>query len=153
MHVNTSRFGGIEIGEEDVITFPEGIIGFSDCKRYSLVVPEDGAPLKWLQSLERPDLAFVVIDPLSFIPEYSVEVSREEINMLQLNDISEARVLCIVVVTLDNIKDTRTNLRGPLVINPKTRIARQLVLSDKYPLRHILFHEGSGNACSQAQAR
>jgi len=153
MHVNTSRFGGIEIEEKEVITFPEGIIGFSDYKHYALVVPEDGAPLKWLQSLDRPDLAFVVIDPISFVPDYSVEVSREEINMLQLNDISEARVLCIVVVTPDNIRETRTNLRGPLVINPKTSIARQLILSEKYPLRHILFHEGSGNACSQAQTR
>ncbi len=153
MHVETSRFGRITVEEKDIVTFPEGIIGFSECKRYVLLAKEGERPFQWLQSLDDGDLAFVVIDPVMIEPNYTVEVGAEEIKPLQLSDVKEARVLTIVVIPPENFKHARTNLRGPIVINPRNNTARQLVLSDEYPIRRPLFQEGSSDACTQAQAR
>ena len=62
--VDTTRFGAIDIEESSVIEFPEGLLGFGDCKRYVLLDHPGGNGLfEWLQSVERPELAFCVIDP------------------------------------------------------------------------------------------
>lgn len=71
MEVRTSRFGTVNIADDRVITFQKGLLGFAECKRFCLLEPAEDACFFWLQSLEDPDLAFVVTDPMIFVPEYS----------------------------------------------------------------------------------
>ncbi len=144
MIVKTNRFGEIEIREEDVIFMPEGLVGFANKKRYILLEDDEQAPFMWYQSIEEPNLCFVVVDPILFIPNYKVEVHPTDVALLELPSPADARVLVILVVP-NNPLDMTANLKGPLVINPKNRLAKQVVLiDDKYPTKYfILRNQGA----------
>lgn len=136
MDVRTTRFGVIQIAEDRVITFPRGLLGFPEAKRYCLLEPGDDACFFWLQSLDDASLAFVVTDPALFISEYSVPIRPEQMGDLGLAKLEEAQVFVIV-----NKIDTQLtgNLQGPLVINTLTRQGEQLVLAEKrWTTRHPL---------------
>ena len=134
MVVHTSRFGPVEVDEQRIISFARGILGFPQYKNYVLIQPEEDSTFYWLQSAEAADLAFVVTDPLLFIPDYQVPLREETRQDLALADLSEANVLVIV----NKVADTLTaNLQGPLVIHATTRAAVQVVISEKkYQTRH-----------------
>ena len=134
MLVHTSRFGAVEVAAASVITFARGILGFPQYKRYVLIQPDEDATFYWLQSVDAADLAFVVTDPLLFVPDYQVPLREETRSELALSDLSEASVLVIV----NKVGDTLTaNLQGPLVIHAVTRAAIQVVISEKkYQTRH-----------------
>jgi flagellar assembly factor FliW len=136
MQVRTTRFGTIEIADERVITFPKGLLGFAEYKRYCLLEPADDACFFWLQSLDDPSLAFVVTDPSFFITEYSVPIRDDQMVELKLPRLEDAQVFVIV----NKIDQSLTgNLQGPLVINTVTRAAEQFVLAEKrWTTRHPL---------------
>jgi flagellar assembly factor FliW len=134
MLVQTSRFGAIEADQERLITFARGILGFPKFRQYVLIQPEAESTFYWLQSVEVPDLAFVVTDPLLFVPDYQVPLREETRQDLSLTDLAQASVLVIV----NKVGDLLTaNLQGPLVIHGTTRAAAQVVISEKkYQTRH-----------------
>jgi flagellar assembly factor FliW len=134
MIVQTSRFGSIEVDQERVISFSRGILGFPKFKNYILIQPEPDATFYWLQSLDAADLAFVVTDPLLFVPDYQIPLREETRQELGLSDLTEANVLVIV----NKVGDTLTaNLQGPLVVHANSRAAAQIVISEKkYQTRH-----------------
>ena len=128
MIIQTSRFGAIEVDSERTIEFPRGILGFPQHRKYILIQPETDSTFYWLQSCEAADLAFVVTDPLLFVPDYSVPIREECRAELGVNDVSEAQVLVIV----NKVNDMLTaNLQGPLVIHAINRKAAQVVISEK----------------------
>lgn len=128
MIIHTSRFGVLEVDDARIITFPKGILGFPDYTRYALIEASEDPCFWWLQSVEAEDLAFVVTDPLLFVPTYRVPIKREQMDELNLGSLEESQVMVIV-----NKRDQvlTGNLQGPLVINCKTLIAEQMVLSDR----------------------
>lgn len=134
MNVNTSRFGAVEVEEGRVIHFARGILGFPQYKNYILIQPETDSTFYWLQSTEAADLAFVVTDPLLFVPDYQVPLREETRVELGLTDLTESNLLVIV----NKVGETLTaNLQGPLVIHAGTREAAQVVISEKkYQTRH-----------------
>jgi flagellar assembly factor FliW len=134
MIVQTSRFGAVEVDADRVISFARGILGFPKYRQYVLIQPEADATFYWLQSVEAADLAFVVTDPLLFVPDYQVPLREETRQDLGLADLSEASVLVIV----NKVGDLLTaNMQGPLVIHATTRAAAQIVISEKkYQTRH-----------------
>ncbi len=136
MNVQTSRFGQVEIAEDRVVTFPKGLLGFQEQKRYCLLRPNDDACFFWLQCVEDPELAFVVTDPVLFVPDYSVPIRAEQSEELRLRSLEDAQVLVIV----NKVDGTLTgNLQGPLVINSSERIGEQLVLAERrWTTRHEL---------------
>ena len=151
MIVQTSRFGPVEVDEGRTIEFPRGILGFPQYKQYILIQPEQDSTFYWLQSLQTADLAFVVTDPLLFVPDYQVPLREETRAELAIQDLSEANVLVIV----NKVGDTLTaNLQGPLVINAITRVAAQIVISEKkYQTRHpILTLQRPGKTAATAPA-
>jgi len=110
------------------MAFPKGLLGFPDFQHYVLIEAGQDSYFWWLQSVSKPDLAFIVTDPTLFIPTYKVPVKAEQISQLNLNTVDDAQVLVIV----NKRGDTLTgNLQGPLVINAKNRVGEQLVLSDR----------------------
>lgn len=141
MELNTSRFGTIQFEENDIIQFPEGIIGFTQYKRYLMYERPQELPFMWLQCIDDPSLAFVIVDPSIFYSNYTIKVSESDVALLGLADIKDAKALVIVVIPTDDPGKTRANLRGPLVINPANKIGRQLVLSEEYPLQYFIFAE------------
>ena len=136
MLIQTSRFGAVEADESRFITFERGILGFPETKVYALVQTGEDSGFLWLQAVDRPDLAFVVCDPRLFVPDYRAPIRNEELEPIGLSDSESAQVFIIV----NKIDDVLTgNLQGPLVVNVETRLARQLVLSDKrFSTRHPL---------------
>lgn len=136
MDVRTTRFGDITIREDRVVTFPKGLLGFGEHRRFCLLEPGEDACFFWLQSLEDPSLAFVVTDPALFVPEYSVPIRPEQMAELGLERLDDAQVFVIV----NKVGDTLTgNLQGPLIINSLTRTGEQLVLAEKkWTTRHAL---------------
>ena len=136
MKVETTRFGQIEADENRLIQFPHGLLGFPEHRDYALIQTNDEGNFFWLQSIDRPDLAFVVCDPLLFIPDYQVPIKQEDLDKIDIKSMNDVQVLIIV----NKIDRTLTgNLQGPLVINVVNRQGRQLVLSEKkYSTRHPL---------------
>jgi flagellar assembly factor FliW len=140
MLVQTSRFGQVDVDEERIIQFPAGLLGFSSYRRFALLQPDDAGIFFWLQSIEAPDLAFVVTDPALWIADFQAQIRREQMDELSLGDVSDAQVLVIV-----NKRDgaLTANLQGPLVINSKNCRAMQLVLAEKrWTTRHTLMQLG-----------
>lgn len=147
MEVQTSRFGKVEIAEDRVINFPKGLLGFQQHMKYCLLQPSEDACFFWLQSLDDPNLAFVVADPAQFFPEYSVPVRQEQMGDLRMTSLEESQVFVIV----NKVGATLTgNLQGPLVVNTRERIGEQFVLAEKkWTTRHeILTLEKPARAVS-----
>ena len=139
MKVNTTRFGNIDVDEEQVITLSEGMLGFSECGQYAIMDDEIGEPFMWMQSMEIPSLAFVVIDPAAILPSYHFSVKKEQIKALDTEDVEKLQVYVIVTMA-SNILDVTVNLQGPLVVNKSKRVGTQIVLNDpNYSTRHPLF--------------
>ncbi|MFQ5489664.1 MAG: flagellar assembly protein FliW [Phycisphaerae bacterium] len=140
MIIETSRFGQLEVDDQRLITFEQGILGFPNIKRYALIQTGEGSGFYWLQSVECTDLAFVVTDPRLFMADYVVPIKAEELTQIGLDSIEGTQVF-IIVNKLDDL--LTGNLQGPLVVNVATRVAKQLVLSDRrYSTRHPLMRVG-----------
>ncbi|MDI6869873.1 MAG: flagellar assembly protein FliW [Bacillota bacterium] len=141
MEVKSTRFGQFEVAEEKVLRFPDGLLGFEHCKRFVILEHDPETPFKWLQSVDDPDLAFVIISPAEFMPEYSVELGRDDVVKLGLKDADDAAVYVLVVIPEDPSAMT-ANLQGPLVLNAERRLGRQVVLADgRYRTRHPILAE------------
>lgn len=128
MWIETSRFGRVDVDESRTITFPRGLLGFPRYTRYVLIEAGQESAFWWLQSVELPDLAFVVTDPSIFVPTYRVPIHEDHLRELGMDGPSEAQVFVIV-----NKRDglLTGNLQGPLVVNVRERVGEQLVLSDR----------------------
>ena len=140
MNVQTTRFGEIEVPQEKIITFPEGILGFSDHKEYVLIDHSPGSPIRWLQALREPSLAFVVMDPLLFKADYQVTIQQKELAVLQTNNGNTILVLTIITIPPGHPEQMTANLKGPVVINLENRLAKQVVLYESsYPTRYPIY--------------
>ncbi len=150
MEVQTVRFGTIEIADDRVVTFPRGLLGFQQHKRYALLQPNDDACFFWLQCLDDPALAFVVTDPNLFVKEYSVPIRGEQMEDLRLERLEDAQVFVIV----NKVGGMLTgNLQGPLVVNTLKRVGEQFVLADKkWTTRHELMKVEASGAARAASA-
>ncbi|GAB4274123.1 MAG: flagellar assembly protein FliW [Candidatus Rifleibacteriota bacterium] len=126
MNLSTSRFGKISIVDEEIITFEEGLLGFEDYHRYVVLNTDDGSPFRWLQCVDDGNLAFVIIEPLSFMFEYDLEISDADADFIGLKR-AEDCVLYVIVSIPQNPKDMTANLQGPLVINAANRKGRQII--------------------------
>jgi flagellar assembly factor FliW len=139
MVIQTSRFGGIEVDARRFLHFPKGLLGFPEDHDFALIQTGENSAFYWMQSVSRPDLAFVVCDPRMFIADYKLAIRAEDLEALGLPDADSSQVFVIV----NKVQDKLTgNLQGPLVINVATRTGKQLVLSDKrystrFPLMQI----------------
>ena len=139
MQCRSTRFGNCDVRPESVLTFPNGILGFPDCRRYVILDHDTDAPFKWLQSLEEPGLAFVVLDPATFHPEYNVQVPHEALREVDGKENDELILSVLLTIPSNDPTGITANLRGPLLMNPRTKLCKQLILSDDYPTRFPLF--------------
>ena len=140
MQIMTKALGSIEVDERQVLFFPHGIIGFEQLKNYALI---DAAqqPFYWLQSLDEAEIAFVMIDPYVFRPDYSPDVAEED--MEELASEASEDIIVFAIVTIPENQDRMTaNLQGPVLINRKTRRGRQSIsLNWNWQLKHYILDE------------
>lgn len=136
MLIDTTRFGQVKVDEDNLLTFTQGVLGFETIQEYCLLEHKPGSPFLWLQATVNPPLAFVVVDPFTFITDYELTISDADAGHLQLEGPEDVRILTIVTISGGEIS---TNLVGPILINHRLRLGRQIVLSDsRYCTRHSL---------------
>lgn len=129
MNIITTQFGPIDYEPEAILHFPEGLLGFEHFQHFLLIDQDEIAPLRWLQPVEEPGLAFTVIDPRVIWPDYQIRMSGEDRAILQLRREDEPVILVLVTVP-EAIADMTANLMGPLVLNSTARRGRQVVQHD-----------------------
>jgi flagellar assembly factor FliW len=140
MKVNTKAFGQIEADEKQKINFPQGLFGFEDVKDYILLDAEH-QPFLWLQSLDDQEIAFILINPFLFRPDYEVNIGNEELAEIGITSAENALIFVIVTIPQDGNSMT-ANLQGPLVINRKNMTGMQAVLSDiRWKTKHDIISE------------
>lgn len=141
MIVQTTRFATLEIDDSRILEFPNGLLGFSSYRRFALLQPDEQSVFLWLQSLEAPDLAFVVTDPGLWVADYAAQIRPEQSAEVGLDDPSDAQVLVIVNRRDDMLT---ANLQGPLLVNVRTCRGVQLVMTERrWNVRHELMKVGA----------
>lgn len=139
--IETTRFGIVEVSADEVIEFPKGLLGFEHRHRYVIIVNAEHEPFAYLQSAEDPGLAFIVVNPRLFFPNYKVQVDRPEIAELSATNLGRIDTWVIVTVP-DDIATMTANLQGPILINRDGSIGKQVVLMrSPYTTRHYLLDE------------
>jgi len=135
----STRFGTLEVPDASILTFPSGILGFPEWTRYVMLDHDTDAPFKWLHCAEEASLAFVIIDPALFNPHYQVIISPEARVEVEGNETDELSLAVILTIPSNDPTAMTANLRGPLLMNPRTRLCKQLVFSEDYPTRYPVF--------------
>ena len=145
MKVNTKIFGEVDIEDEKIIEFTNGIVGFPQLTQFSLIYDEEkgaGSCIRWLQSMQEPAFAMPVMDPLIVKKEYNPEIEDELLK--DIGELTEDNLLVLVTVTVpSDLTKISVNLKGPIVINSDTRKACQVIVEGdayavKYPIYDIL---------------
>lgn len=142
MNIETKAFGEVEIAEDKIITFENGIIGFPELKKFTLLHDEEqgaGAGIRFLQSIDEAGFAMPVMDPLLVKPDYDPEVDDEL--LAGLGTLTDENILVLVTVTIpSDLTQMSVNLQGPVVINVDERKACQLIVeSSAYPVKFPIY--------------
>lgn len=137
MQIATKRFGFVEVDPSRVLTFAEGLIGFPDYTDYvvvDLATADDG--MKLLQCVSEPALGFVALDPRWAFGQYDPEFCPSDLAGLGVEAPGDLLLLSVVTVPKD-VKKMTANLQAPLVINPKKRVGKQVIVtSPEYTTKH-----------------
>lgn len=144
MKIETTNFGEIEIIEEKIIQFQEGLPAFEDEKEFVIILNEDEEnPFHWLQSIKSPGLSFVILNPFEIFKDYDLLLPETAINKLKIEK-QEDIIIYTMVVVPENMTKMTTNLLGPIVINTKEKLGKQVILEEnKYNTKHLIFDQGS----------
>lgn len=142
MKINTKIFGEIDIEDDKILKFPGGIVGFPELTDFALLHDEDkgvGSAIRWMQSMQEPNFAMPVMDPLFVSPDYNPVVEDELLK--PIGEINPESVLVLVTLTVPkDIKNMSVNLQAPFVINADERKACQIIVdSDQYPVRFPIY--------------
>lgn len=123
---------------KEVVNLPYGLLGFEHVKNYSLLTKRDEAPFLRFQMLQNPKHSFLVLPPGAVVPDYQPDIDAEDVEFLELTDPSDAFILNIV--TLRPGGKPTINLKGPIVINRRTWVGKQVIPVNgaKYSVRHPL---------------
>ncbi len=141
MIIKTGRFGQLTIGDEEVVSAPSGLLGFPELKKFCLVDPADDTLILWLQSLDQPQIAFPILEPKIFKPDYATRLSASELRELKLTNVKASAVFSILTIPED-VTLMSANLKAPIVINLKEQILRQVVLQEnEYSIKNLMFKE------------
>ena len=141
MVIKTGRFGQLTVGDDEIITIPQGVFGFPEYTKYCLVDPGDDTLILWLQSTQNPDIAFALLEPKIFKPDYAARLSAQELRELKLENIHQSVVFSILTIP-ENVAEMSANLKAPIVINLREHLGRQVVLQEsEYVVRHPMFRE------------
>jgi flagellar assembly factor FliW len=130
MRIKNSQFGEIEFDDEMILTFPSGIIGFEELKKFIIVEDEECKPFRWLISIEEPEIGFAILEPTFVIENYYQKVGF---------DPKTFAIFSIVTLNRDISKIT-VNLKAPIVIDKSKKLGKQMIFDDpELEITHQLF--------------
>lgn len=140
MIIETVKFGSVEVEEERIFDFVLPIIGFDDLRKYIILEPNKENLFKWLQSVEEPGLAFPVISVAALNYDYSIDISDDVIQSLEITNADSLLVMNVTSIPQDNPRGTTINLLAPLIFNLDNQKAGQIVLSGSgYDISYPMF--------------
>ncbi len=136
MKINTTRFGTLTLEEEKIIDMPTGMLGFPEKRRFVILTHRDDSPFFWYQSVDDPDLAFVITSPSLFHPDYNVDMT-EPLKAMSWDPDEKESILLYVVVNIPkgNPEKMTANFIGPILVHPGKSQAVQTVIANS-PYTH-----------------
>lgn len=138
--IKTARFGELEIQEDRIFHFADGLPAFEDEREFVILPFDDDSPYSFLQSVATPELAFFMTVPFVFFPDYEFVLEDDVMAALAIKGSEDMQIYTLVTIPGGNIKEMTANLMAPVVINKKTREAKQVVLDkSQYTTKHRLF--------------
>lgn len=142
MKIESTRFGELEVTEEQLFHFPHGIPGFYEERAFVHLPHEAESPFSFLQSTTEANLSFLLVNPFAILKEYEFTLEDEVAEELGLSSENPPQVFLIASVK-EKLTDMTVNLLAPLVLNGVNRTGRQLILEKpEYSIRHKLFSDG-----------
>lgn len=144
--IETKRFGPLEVGANRIITMEKPILGFENQRRFVIVQREEVDPFAWFQAVDDPELAFLIINPTLFFPDYSIEIHSREVEDIGVKDASDLEVYVIVTAARE-VKEMTANLQGPIIVNTENQMAKQLIMGHSgHSVAESLFVEQGASA-------
>jgi len=134
-----ARLVALPIHSENIFHFPDGLPAFESLKEFVFLCKPDTRPFFFMQALNPPDISFVCIDPFLVYPDYTPKVSDADARFLNLTSMEDALIISIVTVS-KNVEDITVNLQGPVVVNIRSSVGRQVICeSQNYPVRYRMW--------------
>ena len=138
--VNTVRFGEIEVEEEKVVHFKNGIPAFEDEHEFLIIPYDEESPYYFMQSLKTPELAFLITTPFIFFPEYVIEIDDETLDELKIKNQEDVMLYSLITIPNGSVRYMTANLLAPVVLNTENMQAKQIVMEKtRYTTKHRLF--------------
>jgi flagellar assembly factor FliW len=128
MKTITTRFGEVEYDPDNLLHFPAGLIGLPNLRHFIVMPNRKAGPLFWIQSVDEPEMAFVLTDPTNFFLDYQVVPETSERQVLRIDEGDDCFVLSVVTVPPD--QQITLNLAAPVLFSPKSNRAVQVILED-----------------------
>jgi flagellar assembly factor FliW len=134
--INTTRFGALTLEEKKIIDMPTGMLGFPEKRRFVILTHRDDSPFYWYQSVDDPDLAFVITSPSLFHPDYNVDLT-DTLKAMSWDLAEKESILLYVVVNIPKGSPEKmtANFIGPILVNPEKCQAVQTVIANS-PYSH-----------------
>ncbi len=129
MKISTTRFGEVEVNEDAIFKFVLPMIGYENEDKFILIDHSKNSPFKWLQSVNSPELAFVMTSAVYFEFEYVIDIPDSAVEKLQIDSTEDILVMNIAVIPNSNPRAARVNLLAPVILNTAKRTAGQIILS------------------------
>ena len=145
MLIHTVKFGDLEVLEEKILRFKEGLPGFPQIRRFVVLGPEEIQPFRYLQAVDDPPITLFIINP--FLVDRTYEFRLSDTDMADLNSKNSSELAVYAVATIpENPSEATINLMAPIVINENDRCGKQVILHEsKYSIKHPLLQNGEQN--------
>ena len=138
--INTDRFGEIEVDEERIVHFKDGIPAFETEHEFVILPYDEESPYYFMQSLQRSELAFLLTVPFLFFPNYSIEIDDATVEELGIKNQDNVSIYSLVTIPNGSVRYMTANLLAPVILNTDNMQAKQLVLEKtNYTTKHRLF--------------
>ena len=136
----TTRFGEIEVEEEKIVTFEDGIPAFAEENEFVILPYEEESPYYFMQSLKTPELAFILTIPFLFFPDYQIEIDDASVKELDIKNQDSVTLYSIVTIPNGSLRYMTANLLAPIVLNTENMKAKQIIMEkSNYKTKHRLF--------------
>ena len=138
--VNTVRFGEIDVEEEKIVHFRDGIPAFEDEHEFMIIPYDEESPYYFMQSLKTPELAFLITTPFIFFPEYVIEIDDETLDELKIKNQEDVMLYSLITIPNGSVRYMTANLLAPVILNTENMQAKQIVMEKtRYTTKHRLF--------------
>lgn len=131
VNLSTNNFGNLSIEKENIITFEQGLLGFEELKQFAIIDVEECLPFEWLVSVEDPIVAFPILNPTLLFSDYKPSLTKDDLVLLDIKKEMDVEMFCIVTLG-EKPENVTLNLKGPILINMKNKMGKQVVLAEDY---------------------